>query len=204
MTRPQILFLHGWGFDAGIWRALIALLPEFAPILWDRGYFGPVQRPEVRPMLAIGHSLGAMLLAAEMPAAVPLVAINGFDHFTGPDAISPRVLGAMRRKFSQTPAEVLADFRTRCGDGHMPANIMADRLGADLELLATMDSRNAPARPLCVLHGALDPILPPLMREAVFPTAPRLVHPAAGHLLPQTHPLWCAGHIRAIWQKICR
>jgi pimeloyl-[acyl-carrier protein] methyl ester esterase len=51
--------------------------------------------------------------------------------------------------------------------------------------------------PTLVLHGAADPLLPAPMREGVFTGAPRETQEEAGHLLPLTHPGWCAARIRA-------
>jgi pimeloyl-ACP methyl ester carboxylesterase len=112
---PTLLLLHGWGFDAGVWDGLVAALPGWPVLRGDLGYFGAgTAWPAARPALAVGHSLGAMLLARALPA-VPLVAINGFDRFCGAEAVAPRVLARMRRRFAQDPQAVLDDFRAGCG-----------------------------------------------------------------------------------------
>jgi pimeloyl-ACP methyl ester carboxylesterase len=81
---PTLLLLHGWGFDAGVWDGLVAALPGWPVLRGDLGYFGARAQLGLPqgPALAVGHSLGAMLLARALPA-VPLVAINGFDRFCG-------------------------------------------------------------------------------------------------------------------------
>lgn len=195
MTKPALLMLHGWGFDASLWNGLCAALPEYEIIRADRGYFGQ-SAAIVTPALAVGHSLGAMLLAAELPAEIPLVAINGFDCFAG--AVAPRILARMRQRFAIAPETVLTEFRGRCGAGPHAGPLDHDRLAADLGLLATMDARASNGRRVLVLHGGEDPILPPPMRDAVFAGAPRITHPEAGHLLPRTHPVWCAAQIRTL------
>ena len=198
MTRPTLLLLHGWGFDASLWDALRAELPEFAAATRDRGYFGAPAQPVVEgPVLAVGHSLGALLLAQEALAnAIGLVAINGFDRFTGDGAAPPRVLERMRKRFAEAPAEVLDDFRARCGAGAAPAGIDPAPLAADLAVLAEADARKVRRPPTLVLHGAADPILPPPMRATVFAPSIRATFPEAGHLLPLTHAEWCADRIR--------
>jgi pimeloyl-ACP methyl ester carboxylesterase len=107
----RIALLHGWGFDAGVWDALAPMLPGQI-IRMDRGYFGAAADCG-RPDVMIGHSLGAMLLARRWPD-VPLVAINGFDRFCGPDAVAPalssawpNVLRRMRRGFWMISAPAL-------------------------------------------------------------------------------------------------
>jgi len=204
MTRPTLLLLHGWGFDASIWEPLRAVLPEFEAVIWDRGYFGAPAMSEVEgPVLAIGHSLGALLLAQTRPAhAIGLVAINGFDRFAGPDGVPERVVARMRRRFAEAPAEVLADFRIRCGAETTTPPFDAEPLAADLALLAEADARAALRPPTLVLHGAEDPILPSSMRATVFAGAVRETFPEAGHLLPLTHAGWCASRIRAFAEAL--
>jgi pimeloyl-[acyl-carrier protein] methyl ester esterase len=192
----KLLFLHGWGLDASLWDGVRAALPEYETVAWDRGYFGPPMMERMaRPFIAIGHSLGALMLA-DNPDAIGLIAVNGFDRFTGEGAVAPRVVDRMRKRFVRAPAEVLADFRARIGAPAAPDGIDSERLGADLDLLAEADARDA-ARPLTlVLHGGADPLLPAAMREAVFAGAPRETAADGGHLLPLTHPTWVADHIR--------
>jgi pimeloyl-[acyl-carrier protein] methyl ester esterase len=150
--------------------------------------------------VAIGHSLGSMMLANLLPHSVPLVAVNGFDRFVGDGAVAPRVLERMRSRFSETPTEVLAEFRERCGASPPPDELDEARLGADLALLGSRRTASAPVRTLS-LQGGEDPILPPTLRDSVFPGAERSTHPEAGHLLPMTHPAWCAEQIEAF---LCR
>ena len=190
--KPRLIALHGWGLDARLWEALAAALPDYDLIRADRGYFGPAIAVAERAVAAIGHSLGAMILARH--SDLPLVAINGFDRFAGPQAVAPRVLARMQKRFAEAPAEVLADFRARIGAAPPPAAFNAAPLAADLALLA---EGVAPPRPrVLVLHGEADPLLPPDMREATFAGHQRATHPG-GHLLPTTAPEWCAAQIRA-------
>lgn len=199
MSRPTLLFLHGWGFDASIWAPLRAAMPEFDAVMWDRGYFDTATAPEIDgPVLAIGHSLGALLLALGAPKlSIGLVAINGFDRFAGDEAVPTRVIERMRKRFAEAPAEVLADFRTRCGANGAPKSFDTAALAADLTLLAEADARGVFPAPTLALHGADDPILNSQMRGLVFAGAVRETFPEAGHLLPLTHSGWCADRIRA-------
>jgi pimeloyl-[acyl-carrier protein] methyl ester esterase len=195
--KPTLLMLHGWGLNASLWDGVRAALPEFDAIVWDRGYFGaPSAMQPAGPVLAIGHSLGALLLA-DLPQTTRLVAINGFDRFTGEDAVPPRVVERMRRRFSEAPREVLAEFRNRIGAGFAPKPLNEEQLAADLMLLAEADTRGSARPSTLVLQGETDPLLPPTMRNAVFAGAPRKTLAGAGHLLPLSHPAWVAERIRA-------
>ena len=201
MSRPALLLLHGWGFDARVWDALAAALPDFPIVRWDRGYFGEkAESPIEPPFAAIGHSLGAMLLADLLPHGVPMVAINGFDRFSGDGAVPPRLVERMRSRFAEEPAAVLDEFRARCGAPAAPEEIDESRLATDLALLGSRHIASRPNR-ILVLQGNDDPILPETLRATVFPGAERATHPEGGHLLPVTHAQWCAERIEAF---LCR
>lgn len=184
----MLLFLHGWAFDSTLWQAMAAHLPGHRLLLADRGYFGPPADIRQTPDVAIGHSLGCLILARDLPPHVPLLAINGFDRFTGAGRVAPRVVQRMARRLGEAPAEVVDAFRQRCGAEPAAADPDGARLAADLELLLHAE---APDRPVLLLHGDCDPILPEAMRAAVFPSSPRHVT-AGGHLLPLTHAPLCA------------
>ncbi len=194
-----LTFIHGWGFDAGLWDDVATLLPDFAIRRLDRGYFGAGlwERPADSPdSVIVGHSLGAMLAARQWPD-LPLVAVNGFDRFCGVDGVAPRVLARMRARLAQDAAPVLADFRTRLGAGAAPAIAAPDRLAEDLAVLA--DESAAPERtaPLLVLQAADDPLLPEALRQTTFGGAAAHTLPQGGHLLPLTRPDWVAAQIRS-------
>jgi pimeloyl-[acyl-carrier protein] methyl ester esterase len=199
--RPTLILLHGWGFDAQLWDALADLLADYPIVRWDRGYFGAANQRAVEGLIVgIGHSLGSMLLADALPENATLVAINGFDHFTGSDGVPRRVVERMQARFAETPAETLAEFRARCGAAPGQADLRTERLGQDLSLLATHRAKPMP-RAILSLQGGQDPILPPSLRETVFPGAARATCEEAGHLLPVTHAAWCAAQIDAF---LCR
>ena len=201
MTRPTLLLLHGWGFDARLWDPLADMLSGYNFVRWDRGYFGEAAEPMVdAPAAAVGHSLGAMLLVDRIAAKTPLIAINGFDRFTGEGATPRRVVDRMSARFAQTPEAVLNDFRARCGAPPAERRICGERLATDLALLASHHAPSVPKR-ILALHGGQDPILPASLRETTFPGAIRNTRADGGHLLPVTHAGWCAEQIKAF---LCR
>jgi len=195
----RLLFLHGWGFDASIWHGVRAALAPIETCAWDRGYFGAASQPDPGgPSIAIGHSLGSLLFAvAPPPGCVGFVAINGFDRFTGEGRVAPRLLDRMRARFAEAPDAVLDDFRLRAGGGAHQGTLVRECLAADLDRLATIDGRDG-MMPQLVLQGGEDPILPAGMRDDVFAGTPRMTLAGAGHLLPVSHPDWCAARIREL------
>ncbi|MDE8651253.1 alpha/beta fold hydrolase [Novosphingobium album (ex Liu et al. 2023)] len=203
----KLLYRHGWGFDAGFWAPLAALLPEWPALIDDRGYFGKPAAPAVDgPCLAVTHSFGTMRLLRDPPPGLrALVAINGFDRFTareGRPGLPARVVDRMIARFASDPAAVLAEFRERCGCSEPAGRFDAALLHRDLLALRDEDACDAAGRlgvPILSLQAARDAILPEAPRQAVFATAPaltRLTHPGAGHLLPWQDPRWCADAIR--------
>lgn len=210
---PTLLLIHGWGFGPAFWDAFRTALPDIPTRVADLGYFGPASIPESQaPVVVVGHSTGALLALRSPPAGcVALAALNGFDHFValgGAPGVAPRLIDRMIARLPQDPIGTVADFRLRCGDTAPFGTPDPVRLGEDLQLLRTADERHrADAWPLPLLHlsGDRDPILPAELRAQAFAGASRLVradHPEAGHLLPVTHPDWCAAQLRNLLQSL--
>jgi len=201
------LFIHGWGFDSGIWDRIVPLLPGWTTLRYDRGYFGAAQAPSPDgPCIAVTHSFGTMLALTDPPAGcIGILAINGFDRFiarTDSPGVQPRVLERMIGRFEKEPEATLQEFRHRCGsDASFPA-CDTKKLGADLRHMAEMDCTRESALaqlPILSLQGEADRILPAAMREAVFSCAGQLERKTLsgnGHLLPLTAPQACASTIR--------
>ena len=195
-----LLFMHGWGFDASIWSGVVQLLDGFDCRMADRGYFGaPVTVESDGPCVVVGHSLGAMHWPAVLPEGCRgMVAVNGFDRFVeGGDfpGVPRRPLDRMIARLPQAPAQVVTDFRTRCGAEAVAGTPELAPLLADLELLRDGDFRGAAeGLPVLSLQGANDPLLPEAMGGAVFAKAgvTRMTCENAGHLLPLEAPEWTA------------
>jgi pimeloyl-[acyl-carrier protein] methyl ester esterase len=203
----SLLFCHGWGFDADFWDPLAALLPEFAQVRDDAGYFGAPAAPlPDAPTIAITHSYGTMrLLAAPPPGLAGLVAIAGFDRFTqieGAPGYQRRVVDRMVSAVAQEPETVLADFHALFASTVPVGTPDADRLQADLVVLRDGDMRAAAGQlraPILSLQAEKDTLLSVSLRETVFAAADgvmRRTHPMAGHLLAREDAAWCAQAIR--------
>ena len=208
-----LLFVHGWSFDAQVWRPLAALLPDWQHVVWERGYFGaPDEQVPDGPCTVIAHSFGAMrMIAKPPPQCRAVVAINGFDRFTARDGApgaSPRVLDRMILRLEQDASATVAEFRARCGSADPFGTPDAARLKADLVTMRDADHAAASAawqRPLLSLQGGADPIVPPDLRESAFSGASyrRLdTVPNGGHLLPVTESAYCAAAIERLLERL--
>ncbi|PKO83303.1 MAG: alpha/beta hydrolase [Betaproteobacteria bacterium HGW-Betaproteobacteria-11] len=206
-----IQLLHGWGYDATLWDAVVARLAGQRIETLELGYFDKkksalaARRDKAREeaWIAVGHSLGALWWLAEEDAGWDaLVIIGGFPRFTStadfPAGVPPRVLERMRRRFAENPAAVLDDFRRTCGaPGPMlPADLRP--LAEGLDYLAQADGRARLAQRADDIHllaSRDDAIVPLAMSETAFaglPGGQRHVCDDGGHALPFTRPEDCA------------
>jgi pimeloyl-[acyl-carrier protein] methyl ester esterase len=201
----HLVFVHGWGFHAGIWRDVIAHLPGADISLVDLGFVsgGPEGGSEwPRDAVAIGHSLGALWLLrrAGEQARAPfraLVSIQGFDRFC-PLIPASRVTG-MRRGLKRDALVTLQAFWRAAGtQAFAPANALnADRLDAGLDWLLHWDARAVRAHlgcPTLALAARDDAIVPEAMSAGVWGDDLRWSN-TGGHVLPLRHPEWCARHV---------
>ena len=204
----KLLFVHGWGFDASLWDAVIACLPDADVVRADRGYFGEAVWPRIEgPCLAVTHSFGSMALLADPPADCRgLLAINGFDRFAQGDGragVPRRVIDRMLARLESDPVAVLREFHARLGS-EVPMGIPAVmQLASDLAAMRNESQAIASARftaPVVSLEGADDPLLPAAMRAEQFTEASHLerVLVDGGHLLPLTDPALCAAWIERL------
>ncbi|GFE92416.1 alpha/beta fold hydrolase [Acetobacter persici] len=220
MTAPQLLFVHGWGFGPDVWNPVLKALGQPEVCLPDLGYFGASQheaqrqvealRSGPRPVLAVGHSLGFLWLLARgnWPEGSRFVGINAFGRFAAGEefsqGISPRVLTRMQAGLMQNPAQVVMDFRIRCGAEPASSEMVCQKtLLEGLTDLRTLDMRPALSRlagvpgAVSILAGGQDHIVSPDMtRASLPPDLPISWQAEGGHMLPQTHPDICAEAIR--------
>lgn len=204
---PTLLLIHGWGFGPAFWNAFREAMYGVPSVTADLGYFGTPSLPkEEGAVVAVGHSTGALLTLRAPPAScIGLVSINGFDHFVAlddADGVPSRIVGRMASRLQTDAIGTVAEFRARCGDHSPVAEPVVDRLAEHLHLLRTADERRRAVEwplPLLALSGREDPILPAELRKSAFSGArhlDRIEHPEGGHLLPVSHPAWCAEQVQ--------
>jgi pimeloyl-[acyl-carrier protein] methyl ester esterase len=213
---PVLWFVHGWGFDAGVFDALADQLQPTLQLRFDAGYAGSaLLQPPTEPFIAVAHSFGMMRVLRNLaPHCLGIVCLNGFARFSAaPDfaAGTPlRLIDRMLQRLRQDPMSVVNTFRARCGAAPYPATtaLDVDALFADLSALRDDDARAALAAcpvPMVAVAADDDPIVPPAMTAMTFgnrSSTPPVTLSKGGHLLPVTHPAECADAVRQLIQVL--
>lgn len=204
----SVVFMHGWGYDASIWRDVLPLLGNVSTICLDAGYF-PTRHIgsdvnlllPTTPFIAVGHSAGGPFLALQDPSQCrALILINSFgrlvrsqDFTTGQPVL---LMQRMLRRFSDEPVRVLKQFYASLNDDRdVPKHINVARLKAGLTNLAQYDARQEMAHFRDRIHSLSasdDPLISRDMTLQSFPGIKRLEWTQGGHLLPLTQPEKCA------------
>jgi pimeloyl-[acyl-carrier protein] methyl ester esterase len=205
----ELVFVHGWGFDAGFWDALCPHLAEFRQQRVDLGFFGPpaAEKPSEHPCVLIGHSLGFVHALRRRQHYTRWVAINSFARFVRDASPSNRKsrgqVRDLRRQLAANPEKTMRAFYHTLGVKPMigPADVsrltegLNELLAADVtETLASLDV------PGLILASRKDPLIPIAVSEGLEHSAKRgriLWHDTANHIIPQSDPGWCASAIRA-------
>ncbi len=198
----QIIWSHGWGFDASFFKPLCHALPEYDHLIIDWGYFSQKHLPEPcadQPLIGIGHSLGfAKLLELDFLFS-RLISLGGFNHFCQTDkfkeGMPQRVLQRMQTKFQQKPQQVLADFQILCGYTHpiLPVESINEKLlQADLDKLMTV-ALPLPSIPCLAIAGLADQVCPLSQQHALFPSVKTV---PGEHNFPQVFSLETAKTIQ--------
>jgi pimeloyl-[acyl-carrier protein] methyl ester esterase len=204
----QIIWAHGWGFDATCFKSLAQALPQYQHHFLDQGYFGkaifPII-PENSMAIGIGHSLGfAKLLQSPIPLQ-GIISLCGFYRFAAtsswPYGIPVRSLKRMITKFKQTPTTVLKDFYDRCGlSWAPPTTYRNDLLLQDLQNLETLWYDKLPFSILGAIASSHDLITPLPLQQSLFQNL--LVIPEGGHLPWVKNFNLCSDYLTALIQTI--
>jgi pimeloyl-[acyl-carrier protein] methyl ester esterase len=202
----ELVFVHGWGFDARFWDALAALLSAYPQRRIERGFLGVAPQEEwgTEPAILIGHSLGLIHGLRQRKDWAAWIAINGFPRFVQRPGfigcVPDIVLREMRRRLTVDPDKTLAAFYQLIG-AVPPADAKpnVDLLAAALDQLREEDvAELLPALPPgLVLATRNDPLVPVPASEALAKKAEAQLmwHETGGHLLPHSDPAFCAAAI---------
>jgi pimeloyl-[acyl-carrier protein] methyl ester esterase len=201
----HFVFVHGWGFNAAIWRPMSAHMRDSELTLVDLGFIAGEPKAESEwpnDAIAVGHSLGLLWLLHRAGEGNPpfraLVSIQGFDRFCPP--IPPSRVAAMRRGLRRDAYQTLEAFWRGCGAEPFapPQALNAARLDEGLGWLLDWDETKARAElacPILALAARDDAVVPQAMSEAIWRSDNILWSATGGHVLPLKHPEWCANHV---------
>lgn len=202
----RFVLVHGWGFNAAIWRDVICNVGNAEIALIDLGFIagGPEAAASwPKDAIAIGHSLGVLWLlhrAGEKGGAPfrGLVSIQGFDRFC--PHIPPSRVAGMRRGLRRDPGQTLDAFWRGCGTEPFatPEALIVERLDEGLGWLMDWDETRARAELACptlALAARDDAVMPQAMSEAIWGADKIRWSETGGHVLPLKHPEWCARHV---------
>jgi pimeloyl-[acyl-carrier protein] methyl ester esterase len=203
----ELVFVHGWGFEAHFWDSLAALLPQFPQQRLDCGFFGAPRdfQPGKTPRVLIGHSLGFMHGIAAHKDWSGWIAINGFARFIADDlktgCVPVAELVAMKTRLQKNPTATLREFYRQIGAAPVVGAPDLTRLEAGLDELQSGNiDKTLPVLdvPGFALAGHNDPLVPIAASEALGCLARKgglLWHHTGGHILPQSATAFCAAAI---------
>ncbi len=203
----HFVLVHGWGFNAGIWRDLRAYLPRNSRVSQvELGFIGdgPEEDSDCpRGAIAVGHSLGVLWLLHQRKVGKSinfnaLVSIQGFDRFC--PHIQPSLVASMRRGLARDAAATLTNFWRACGSGQFaaPESLNVGRMDEGLGWLMDWDETETKTKldcPVLALASRDDAIVPASMSAAIWGEGNIRWSETGGHVLPLSHPEWCARHV---------
>ncbi|WP_243359552.1 alpha/beta fold hydrolase [Fundidesulfovibrio terrae] len=209
MSRPRIVFVHGWAFGPSFWEPLRAGLADYPSTTVDLGFFGPeaLVLPE-GSFVGVGHSLGVLwLLRHAAPRMRALASLGGFARF----AVPAGPVRAMRRGLSRDATAVLTAFYRTCGLAPERSPSMAgarpERLAEGLDWLLGWDETASLAAfpgPLLALAAPDDAVVPETLSRSSFPQGLAVLpgFPGGGHAFPATRAQECAQAVRAFLETL--
>jgi pimeloyl-[acyl-carrier protein] methyl ester esterase len=201
----ELVLIHGWAFDAHFWETLKALMPGFKLTSLDLGFFGEARTElaeKTQPRILVGHSLGFAHGVKTYDDWDGWIAINGFARFIKTDAmigcVEPTVLREMRQRLQSDADKTLQDFYRLIGAKPPQGTPNPQSLRRGLDELMECDVGDwlsSHKIPGLALAGKKDPLVPIFVSKELGKLARKgglMLHEKAGHLLPQTEPVWCA------------
>ncbi|PCJ98123.1 MAG: hypothetical protein COA45_08190 [Zetaproteobacteria bacterium] len=199
----NIVFVHGWGMNSKIWDAMSASFLEADCSVVDLGFIGGDENTQCSKAIYITHSLGTMwALKHHLSDIEALVVVNGFSCFL--DFAQARVLRTMQKRLLRNPSVQMQSFWESCGVPDDAQNQFSDPLNTDklhegLEWLINWDL-SEPLRalqaPVLSLSGRNDFVLPHNKMKTQWAGYDMQTHEHGGHVLPLSHPQWCADQIK--------
>ncbi len=201
----ELVFIHGWGFDAGIWRGLCNHLMPHRCHLVDLGFFGNptlnIKSLSATSSILIGHSLGFAHGLSKNKNWAGWISINSFPRFVNQGdksgCSSEIELRGMRKRLQSDAASTLHDFYKFIGTSWPITNLDVIKLSEgidELRVCDVSDTLSAFKGPGLVLASKNDPLVPAALSEELgnMRRTQLIWHSDGGHVLPLSYPEWCA------------
>ena len=198
----NVVFVHGWGYNPNVWRAVTAQMHDIKPLYIDLGFItgsrGAIIETVPEDSIVVGHSLGVMWLLKQKKKYKGFVSIGGFDCFHA--HVPQQDIMAMQKHLERNPYAQLHGFWEACGARSFcpPSEVNVDKLKEGLEWLATWDARKELAAlkcPLMALATEDDPIIRRDISAKIWKKKDLRVLETGSHAMPLTVPAWCARQI---------
>ena len=191
----------------GVWGEMAEYFPFEQSDFINLGFMYNMLTQPLMPTkksIYITHSLGALWALKNCAEDIEaLVIINGFTNFT--NFVDKRVLSAMQKRLKRDPKAQMQEFWQNIGLGKsLDHTLDIDKLHEGLDWLINWDisaelkSLNAP---ILSLAGEQDPLLPLAKIKQEWAGVDLKINESGGHLLPLTHPEWCAAQIKEFLVK---
>lgn len=201
---PQLSFVHGWGFHAGMWEALCSNLDGLGPIHFYGPHFvngGPATEQKVpEDTICVGFSLGVPWLLKHGPKRMKaLISIAGFDHRKEPEA--QQAIHEIKSGLERNPRAQMRAFWARSGIRSFasPDDLDIPGLKQGLEWMQEWDmhlEREELECPILALAAQDDQVVLAEATELTWGKYNLEWSETGGHALPLTQPIWCAEQIQ--------
>ena len=204
----QLVFIHGWGMNSGIWQSTIKALQSYECKTIDLGFVKGGEThafDRTRPSIVIAHSLGTAWFLknyeTEMFADLNLKALIAISGFTNFSSFTPEeTLNKMKEGVLANPATQMALFwrRAGCKNFTSPENLNPEKLHEGLEWLANWNASEEVLNlncPKLILASKVDKIVPAGSISQQWKNEKITWHETAPHCLQLAEPEWVAEKI---------
>jgi pimeloyl-[acyl-carrier protein] methyl ester esterase len=201
---PQICFVHGWGFHAGVWESLCSNLDGLGTVNFYGPHFvegGPaVGKQVIEDAICIGFSLGVPWLLKCGPKRMrALISIAGFDYLRGYRA--EQAIIALKRGLERSPAAQMRAFWAESGIRPFvsPDALDVPGLKLGLQWMSEWDGRRELSEltcPVLALAAKDDSVIAAETTQMIWGARNLKWSESGGHALPLTQPAWCAEQIQ--------
>ena len=181
----HFIFCHGFGYTPAFWQPLKNCFSNQECSFINLGYVSQQQEVSLplteKRLIAIGHSLGTLKLAASGYKFFALIGLNSFNNFLGNNKEifqqRTRELIFLQKSLERFPEKTLKDFYQRCGIKEFYNLCDFSQLNTKTlqqDLIFLKKPQIFPKIPTLILNSLDDPIVPVQLTEDNFSPLPHL------------------------------